>query len=461
MTQFLTRVKCFFTGRYYPIFAALLIFLGHATGQEVVFAAILMLSMVPPLLLCNDLRFAILPVLALIFTVSVKDYQPNAPGYAERYLNPPVLVTVGIILTVFFAALIRFVVIHRRSANPFPKKGMLLSLSIFCVAMLCNGFFSNNYTPKNLLFAFITTVSLLLLYALFSLFVKFDHSSVDYLMYCLVLAGLVIVAELIFAYFNTVQFENGEIVKGSVVLGWGVWTNIGGMLAFLMPACFYFARSHKHGWIGFLLGLLEYFCIVLSQSRGALLIGTGILGICLVYLSISGKNRKQNRILTGGIILCGAIGLIFLSDKLISLVENFLNQGFDDNGRLSMWQIGWSNFLDYPIFGSGFYDSHIMEGWDMGFYPYLYHNTPIQLLGACGIVGALAYIYHRFCTVRMVLRRPDPQKTFLAICILGLLLFSLTDVLFFKTYPTLYYSVMLLFMDQIDIFNSKEKATVA
>ncbi len=461
------KIECFrtfFTGKLYPILASLLIFLGHATGYEVVFAAILMLSLIPPLLLCHDLRFAILPSLALIFLVSVKDYQPSDPGYAARYLNLPVLITAGVVLLLLFAALLWFIVRNRAICNPFPKKGIFLSLSILCVAFFCNGLFSANYTPKNLAYALATTASLLVLYVLFALFVQFDRSSVDYLMYCLVLAGLIIAAELIFAYFTTVQFENGEIVKGSVVLGWGVWTNIGGMLAFLMPACFYFARSHKLGWVGFLLGLLEYFCIVLSQSRGALLVGTVILGLCLVYLFFSGRNKKRNRVFTAGIFLCGVAVMILFSDKLLSLLQNFLSLGFSDNGRFEMWRAGFGHFLDYPIFGSGFYDSYdpsqLMPGWNMGIYPYLYHNTPVQLLGACGLVGALAYLYHRICTVRLVIRRPDPKKTFLGLCVLALVLFCLTDVLFFKTYPTLYYSVILLFIEKTDEINQKEKQAV-
>ncbi len=271
-------------------------------------------------------------------------------------------------------------------------------------------------------------------------------------MYCLVLSGLLIAAELIFAYFTTVQFENGQIVKGSVVLGWGVWTNIGGMLSFLMPACFYFAYSHRRGWIGFLLGLLEYFCIVLSQSRGALLVGTLILALCLITLCLRGENKRLNRYFTLGIAIVGILAVIFLSEKLLNLIRNFMELGFADNGRFGMWSMGWNHFLENPLFGSGFYDSYLNEEWDMGISPYLYHNTVIQLLGASGVLGFLAYLYHRVMTVRLVIKRPNYGKIFLAFSVLSLLLFSLTDVLFFRTYPTIFYAFMLLFMEQSELF---------
>jgi uncharacterized membrane protein HdeD (DUF308 family) len=108
--------------------------------------------------------------------------------------------------------------------------------------------------------------------------------------------GLIICAQLLLAYgMGGINFDGtGSVVKESVMLGWGVWTAIGGMLAFLMPACFYFAHSHRNGWVYYLLGLLEYLCIFLSQSRGALLFGTLVLGLCVLILLFSGKNKKMN-----------------------------------------------------------------------------------------------------------------------------------------------------------------------
>ncbi|MBO5294125.1 MAG: O-antigen ligase family protein [Clostridia bacterium] len=447
MSRAFESLRRFYLGAYYPIFSALLILLGHATGAEVPFAAILLLSMVPAFFLCNDIRFAVLPLLCLIFTVSAKDYKPHDTGFDERYLNAPVLITAGIVLAIVFASLVIFAVRNAAQRNPFPKNGSLFGLLAFSLALLLNGLFSSNYILKNLLFGAIIALTLLGVYWLFASYLRFDSHSTDYLMYCLVIAALLIAAELILAYFTTVRFENGEIVKGSVVLGWGVWTTIGGMLAFLMPACFYFAASHRHGWIGFVLGLFVYFCILLSQSRGALLFGSLVLALCLLYLCIRGKNRKQNRIFTA-ILAFGAIAFCLLfSEKIFSLVGNFLSYGFGDNGRFDMWKIGFGHFCDHPIFGSGFYDSYTTSEWERTFDSYLYHNTAVQLFGSMGLVGVALYAYHRFCTVRLVLRHPTVGKTFFAICIFSLLICSLLDVLLFKIYPSLFYSMMLVFMD--------------
>ena len=448
MNTCIETLRRFYGGRYYPILVACLVLLGHCTAQEVLFGALLIVSLIPALLICRDLRFAILPFLCTIFIVSVQDYTPSNPGYAERYLNAPFLIAATVGAAILLAAIVCFIVRNRKIANRFPRRGMFWSMAFLCAVFALNGSLSDGYTLKNLFYVLLFAVSLILIYALFVLFLRFDETLFDYFMYCLVIAGLLIVAELIHAYFTTVQFVNGEIVKGSVVLGWGVWTNIGGMLSFLMPACFYFARSHKWGWIGYGLGFLEYLGIVLSQSRGALLVGSLILLLCLLYLCLGGSNRKQNRILTLFVAIVGVLGVLLLSDKLFSLVRNFIEMGFSDNGRFDMWATGIKKFLQTPIFGAGFYDSYLTEEWDMGPFPYLYHCTVVQVLGSTGIVGTLAYAYHRFDTVRLAVCKPNYRKTILAICILALLLFSLTDVLLFKVYPTIYYSLMLLFMER-------------
>ena len=215
MSRAFESLRRFYLGAYYPIFSALLILLGHATGAEVPFAAILLLSMVPAFFLCNDIRFAVLPLLCLIFTVSAKDYKPHDTGFDERYLNAPVLITAGIVLAIVLVSLVIFAVRNAAQRNSFPKNGSLFGLLAFSLALLLNGLFSSNYILKNLLFGAIIALTLLGVYWLFASYLRFDRHSTDYLMYCLVIAALLIAAELILAYFTTVRFENGEIVNAT------------------------------------------------------------------------------------------------------------------------------------------------------------------------------------------------------------------------------------------------------
>ena len=456
----LHRLRAFFGSRWYIALVAGLILLGHTTVfvggrplfggyQEFIFVGLMVLTLYAACFVCNDLRFLIMPVISFIFLVPL-EHSPNVPYHSRFYIEPLPLTLIIVLGVLLIGCLCWFCFRNRHIAKRIPyAKPIFLSMAVFCGALFFNGAFSSYYTVADTVYPISFALSLLLIYALFSAYTRFDETAFDYFMSCLVGAGLLICAELLLAYLTGgIRFADGRVVKESVMLGWGVWTAIGGMLAFLMPACFYFAYAHRRGWVFWLLGLLEYACILLSQSRGGLLVGTGILALCLLRLCLGGANRKQNRILTGALAVAGLCVAALFFKPLLGILQNYLTAGLDDNGRFAIWKKGWDNFIDYPIFGAGFYNSFINEDWPKEVYPYLYHNTLIQLLASGGILAFGAYCYHRFCTVRLVLRRPNVRKTFLGICILALILFSLLDVLFFNTYPTIIYALMLLFMEK-------------
>lgn len=444
MTDLSFQMRRFYNGALYPILIVLLSFIGHVSELDVAFMATILLSSVPAFFLCNSIHFFAMPFLCTLFTVAIKDYKTTDHGFTERFINASTFITGGITLSLVIIGIIYFAWKKRTSYNKLPKGGLWLGLAAFCILMLPGGLFSQNYTVMNAVFAVMIATSIFGLYLLFAFYTDFNEKRVDYFMYCFMLCGLLICVQLIWAYFTTVQFDANGVVKGSVVLGWGIWTGIGGMLAFLMPATFYFAASHRHGWAAYLLGLLEYFCIVLSQSRAALLFGSLGLVLCIGYLFFKGKNRKQNRLITLILFVIGVVGIVVLWDKVSALLGNLSSFGLSDNGRYEKWMIGWNHFLDYPILGSGFYDSFVDPAFEHGFDPYLYHNNLIQMLAACGIVGLLGYLFHRIQTISLFVKRRNPQNYFLAAALISFIGFNCLDVLFFKFYPGFFYAIMLL-----------------
>ncbi len=465
------KLRSFFASKWYILTVSLLVLLAHTTVytngrmlfggyQDFIFGGLMLLLASFGCFVCTDLRFMIMPFITFIFLVTL-EHSPNVPDYSHFYIEPIPLTLLAILACVLFGSIGWFAYRNRKDANPISwRKGSFFGMAVFCGGLLINGFFSSQYTVSDTLYPISFLLSLLGVYLLFALFIRFDSSSMEYFMTCLLAAGMIICAELLLAYaMGDVRFdENGNLIKESVMLGWGVWTAIGGMLVFLMPVCFYFAHSHAHGWVYYLLGLLEYVCIFLSQSRGALLFGTAVLGLCILVLFFDGKNRKSNRIITGVIFLVGIVGIALLWNRLTGVLSNYLEYGFNDNGRYDKWRAGWENFLSAPVFGAGFYTSFEYGDWEKSVYPYLYHNTLIQILASCGVVGMAAYLYHRFCTVRLALTKRNPVKLFLGIGILGLISFSLLDVLFFNTYPTIIYSLMLLFMEKSECICGKDGA---
>lgn len=457
------RLRAFYASKRYILAVSALVLMGHTTlyvddrmlfggYQEFVFGGLMLLLAALGCYVSCDLRFLMMPFMAFILLIPL-EHSPNVPYYSRFYTEPIPLTLTAILALVFLFSIGWFVFRHYGNRNPIAWRGKaFLGMAVFCGGLLFNGFFSRHYTFADTLYPISFLLSLLLVYVLFAAFVRFDAGTMEYFMTCLLSLGMIICAELLLGYLSgSIRLdESGAVVKESVMLGWGIWTAIGGMLAFLMPACFWFAHSHPRGWLYFGLGLLEYVCIILSQSRGALLFGTVVLALCLWVLVTSGKNRRENRILIGCLAVLGLALTVLLWDKLSAIFQNYLAYGFDDNGRYEKWRIGWNYFRGDPIFGAGFYAPFDYGGWLKDVYPYLYHNTPIQLLASCGLVGLTAYLYHRACTVSMVCKNRTPYKTFLGISILGLVSFSLLDVLFFNTYPTIIYSLMLLFMEKSD-----------
>ncbi len=456
IVRFLEKARSFYASIYYPILVWLLVFLGHSTEQDLIFGGVMMLSVAFGLWINHDVKFTMMPLMCTFFIIPIGDYTTTDPDY-DRYLELQSFIPLVSLAVLVAASIIFFVIRNRKIANPIQIKGIFLSTVILCGVLCLNGIFSQSYTPRNFLFPMFMVLAMPVAYLLFSAFLQYDKKSIDYFMGCLVGVGLLICAELIFAYFTTVAYDAaGNIIKESVVLGWGVWTNIGCMLVFFMPACFYFAASHPHGWIAYGLGLLHYLCILLSQSRAALLVGTLSLLLCLVYLCIKGKNRKQNLIFTAILAACGVLVVVLFSDKLFSLVNNFLEKGFDDNGRYSLWSSAWDAFLRAPVFGSGFYDTCSYDGWSTFGMPQMCHNTVLQFFGSIGAVGILAYGYHRFETIKLFFKKPNATKIFLGICILGFLLFGMLDVVFFIGYTNIFYMMMLLFMQYSEKPEQKE-----
>ena len=444
MTNRIDQIRKFYRGIWYPILVAALVLTGNLTGWDVPLASTILLTMIPGLLIMHDTDFLIAPFTMFAFTVTARYFDHETVNYHyDRYLEKPWPVVVGIVGGAMLASLIFFLVRNRKGVNRIGKSQILISLLILCGVMLFNGVFNPRYTPKNLLFAAIFAGSIVLVYLLFALYGNFDSAAIDRFFYCMVVTGVLILAELIGTYFIGDVIREGSIVKERVILGWGVWTSVGGMLVFLMPAPFYFARWHRRGWIFYLLGLAAFAGTVLSQSRGAMLIGGVILAVCLIAVCSGGPNRRINRLFTVVLIAAGAAALVIFRSRFGFLTENFADLGFSDNGRLDLWKAGVEHFRAYPVFGSGFYDSYSGE-WNFSGYPYFYHNTLVQMLAACGAAGLLAYLWHRALTVRLFFRWRSVPKTFLGFCVLGLLLCSLIDVLFFKTYPTVFYALILL-----------------
>ena len=448
MSKFKSYAKWFLDSYYYPLLVFITALLTHTFSIEPFGIAVLALSAGLGFLLCEDLRFFISPLIMFILMFSQESV---ASGI---FYKTPYLIAIVCFAIYLFALFIAYIVINRKKLDLsiIKKSKLFLSTAILCGAFLLNGFFNfDEYVFGNVVFALVMVISLGAIFFLFRISIKKDASTKNYLMYVLYLISMLVTLQLFISFAGQIRFVDGGIEKESILLGWGMWNNVGGMLSLLLPVHFYFATTSKRfGYLFYGTGLLSYLAIVLSLSRSSLLVSTFIIVVCALVSCFAGENKKVNRIITAGIAFVGVLGIIVLWDKISGILSDYLSRGFDDNGRFDIYKRGWYNFLDNPVFGGGFHSVVAQEHEFIPFLPDRCHNTVIQLLSTCGIVGLLAYAFHRFQTITLFIKKRSIFTLFCALCVASLLFTSLLDNHLFNIYPGFVYSIILAVVDKCE-----------
>ncbi len=337
------------------------------------------------------------------------------------------------------------------------KRKLLPGMLALGAAYMLSGIGSQGYSDngaKNLIFGFIQFLSVFLLYFLLTGGVKWEKVSRDYFAWTGVAVGLVLLTQIGGIYLNGNLFADGSILRSRIFTGWGMYNNIGALLAMMVPFPFYFACRRQRGWRYVLLGSAFLLGVVLTCSRGSIL-GAGV-AYCVSFLIALryGKNKRTNCAAFLGVCISAVACLLAFHGELGTIFRDMLSKRLNPQSRDVFFVEGIRQFLKYPVFGGSFYPIDFVP-WDWSsleafssVFPPRWHNTVIQLLAGCGIVGILAYGVHRLQTLKLFLRAPSLQKTFIGLSLLVLLGTSLLDCHFFNVGPTLFYSMALAFAEK-------------
>lgn len=339
----------------------------------------------------------------------------------------------------------------------FRKKRRLLSgMLVLLGTYLLSGIGSASYSTtagKNLLFALVQGAAIILPYWLLSGGINWKHVRRDYFAWIGFSAGGVLVLQVLWIYFGGNVVIDGIIQRRHIFTGWGMYNNMGIMLAMMIPYAFCLATKYRRGWLGTVVGSVFLLCVLLTCSRSSILIASAVYAVCVLLMLHYARNRRHNTLAL--VIFIGTLTLIaaLFHDQLLRLFSDLLGRGLDPSTRDDIYKEGLALFAQNPIFGSSFY-SPGYQPWDFStveafsnIFPPRWHNTVIQLLASCGIVGLAAYILHRVQTARLFLKQMDKENAFIACSLLVLLVGSLFDCHFFNIGPTLFYSVALAFAE--------------
>ncbi len=431
--------------------AALILLAGNAFALELQAYTAFFLIMLY-IFLFSPQWHPVLPFFPLCYILPAAANNPNQSKESVLFFGNgfEILLSYGAILITLFALreIYERVKEKTRRGRIYP---LLTGLLILSAAYMLSGLGSFGFGVKNQVCAFLEGLSLFLPYLLLSGAVKREKVRSDYFAVFGCVFGLTVMCELLLRYANVSSCFGGTVNMEGIRTGWGINNNLGAMMAITLPCFFSLAYKRKHGGI-YLLGGFFVFCgVLLSLSRASVLTAYGIVLLSLIALFFA-KKKKLDTLLFAIVIFGGtALAAIFLNEEIARIFDYMISKGLDSSGRIKIYKEGIEEFIRNPIFGHGFYLpewTEIMEEKNSVFTLRGYHNTVIQLLASCGIVGMAAYSYHRLETFFVFWRNRSWETLFVFLSMVALLAVSLLDCHIFEIGPGLYYSVALVFLSQ-------------
>ncbi len=404
-----------------------------------------------------------LPLMVLVICCYLSPSVQNNPGINAGSIFYPqnggiyLLFLFGLF---FVCALYRLITDKCLGGKAFLKRSrkLLPGMLLLGGAYLLGGAFSGRYFEKGIMapvFALLQFLSVAGLYWFFAGAVHWERVRPDYFAWVGLGVGMTVCLEAIGIYAVNDVIINGGFEVRHIFTGWGNKNNVAAMIAMMIPFGLSLVRRERWGWIFNILTLLMLLILCFTCSRTSIFFGILIYIITLLCMLRDKKWRKKvlvNVGITSGAVLIVLVILFY--GRIYEFVSKFWNWDFASVGeRFGDYGKGLSAFAAHPVFGETFYPSQAIYEWSTvdsmkAILPARWHNTVIQLLASCGIVGLITYSFHRVQTVRMFWKKRRTEVLYIGLCLLCLLLMSLLDCHFFNIGPTLFYSMALAFAEK-------------
>lgn len=214
--------------------------------------------------------------------------------------------------------------------------------------------------------------------------------------------------------------------KGILVGSGNMINTAGTFLAIAIPFCFYLANNSKRDWLYCIFGILIYVFLMISGSRGALLVATILLPIGFIVSMVKSREKKRYFIILGCVSVVIIGGIIFSIVHSEVVLSAFMKLGFSANGRTDLYVLAWENFLKTPITGTGIYSPTRVPG--LSKTVYYYHSTPLMVLSCTGVIGFVGFAYYYFKKFKIFFKEMSLYKFFALLAMLTIEIYGLFDV---------------------------------
>ena len=454
--KFINLINKIINSKYFMVFIVLLALLSNLLGIELLVYTIYALIVVVVALFGIDF-LPTLPMAIVSYMTFSKNNNPRGPNESSIFFQKDVIIyfiIICIVISVFALARIIYDFKVHKERRKIPK--LALGFIILGYSFIHGGSYSEGYEFKTSLFGLVEIIAISFTYFIFYYTVDFKKVSKDYWAELFTLVAIMMIFEISYILIQNEAYDfSKELNREVIYTGWGFYNNIGGVAIMCLPAPFYLAIRKKHGWIYCLIGHFLMLTIGVVMSRNAMMFGFIFYVILLFLVGIlsNGRNRINNLIVYIVNLSMVAIVFSFRFDLFENIFSSVLDSGTNDSGRINLYIASFEQFKTNPLFGVGFYECEAYQ-WGIynedSFLPARYHSTVIQLLASTGLFGFIAYLYHRFETLKVLLKNFNISKLFIFLSILVFLISSLFDSFFFNFGPGLIYSGLLLFLERQD-----------
>lgn len=452
------------TSKYFPFITAIFSLLCYYLGWDIVFIYYVGIVGLFVLLLLDDISPIITVLLFMCILVSYENSPSNIMSESDYYFSPAILAQVFIVIGALGAA-----VIYRVSLTCIKKQfsfhPVFWGLCAFALVLVCNGLFSADYNPKNLVYGLVMALCFLGIFTVLKDNIVMSDETFEKMALSFFALSIVLIVELLIKYFTTEGlYVDGAFHRERLTFGWGMWNTMGMMLTICLPAVTYLAGRYKYGFIFTMFSAFLFVAVWMSCSRQAMLASLVMYPICLVILLIQGNNRYANICVVLCALIAIAIVMAIFQETIFKYFKDLISQlvingELNGNNRMTLWKIGIENFKEYPFLGVGFYiDLYSKIGFNgfsgMSFIPQMCHNTLVQLLSCCGILGLLTYVIHNIQLLISFFKNINFNRIFIALTILSLAGISIVDNHLFNIFPTIIYSCL------VSLFVTSQKKSV-
>lgn len=251
----------------------------------------------------------------------------------------------------------------------------------------------------------------------------------------------------IFFYMLVILGNNfQEFFEGKkLLLGIGSPNTVAIILELTIPFMLYFSFKRKY-FINTLFFYIAYLLLILTLSRGAIIVTTFLMIPYTIYLFITHKNKyKIHLIYHISILSTIIISLLFLSIKEPKLISNYMNvflAHFDTlTGRDQIWMYILEHWKINPVFGIGIVSNALWDYSGSGEF-YFAHSTFLETLWMTGLVGFVGLLVHLFDKYFYIIK----NKKYISLMLMFYLcagIYGTFDVTYYNLHFTLFLLVIM------------------